>query len=172
PTSRGRPARLLTVPLLTVALAACALAAPPFVAPLLPTPPPPATSSPSPTATTSPTPTPSPPPTPSATSHPATLLPTPVPPAPTQGCLAPAMLQANAARWGRQLRAAGINLDFAPVADVVPLGSDAQNAPIGQLQREFGHDPATVSSHVAAFIAGMQQAGVAPSVKHYAGLGR
>jgi beta-N-acetylhexosaminidase len=77
-----------------------------------------------------------------------------------------------AARWGRELRAAGINLDFAPVADVVPPGTDAQNAPIGQLEREFGHDPATVSSHVAAFIAGMKEAGIATTVKHFPGLGR
>ena len=95
-----------------------------------------------------------------------------MPSALSQGTLAPAVLKANAARWGSELRAAGINLDFAPVADVVPSGTDAQNAPIGQLQREYGHDPATVSSHVAAFIAGMRQAGVATSVKHYPGLGR
>jgi beta-N-acetylhexosaminidase len=88
------------------------------------------------------------------------------------GTLAPAVLKRMAARWGRELRAAGINLDFAPVADVVPPGTDAQNAPIGQLEREFGHDPATVSSHVAAFIAGMQEAGIATTVKHFPGLGR
>ena len=89
-----------------------------------------------------------------------------------QGSLAPSALQAMALRWGTQLRAAGINLNFAPVADVVPPGTDAQNAPIGQLRREFGHDPATVTSHVTAFIAGMRQAGVATSVKHFPGLGR
>lgn len=95
-----------------------------------------------------------------------------VPSALSQGTLAPAVLERMAARWGRELRAAGINLDFAPVADVVPPGTDAQNAPIGQLEREFGHDPATVSSHVAAFIAGMREAGIATTVKHFPGLGR
>jgi len=89
-----------------------------------------------------------------------------------QGMLAPAVLEAMAARWGGELKGAGINLNFAPVADVVPPGTDAQNAPIGQLQREYGHDPATVASHVLAFIAGMRQAGVATTVKHYPGLGR
>jgi len=89
-----------------------------------------------------------------------------------QGTLAPSVLEAMAARWGQELKAAGINLNFAPVADVVPPGTDAQNAPIGQLQREYGHDPATVASHVAAFIAGMRAAGVATAVKHYPGLGR
>jgi beta-N-acetylhexosaminidase len=95
-----------------------------------------------------------------------------IPSALSQGALAPAVLERDAARWGRQLVAAGINLDFAPVADVVPPGTDAQNAPIGQLKREFAHDPATVSSHVAAFVAGMREAGVATTVKHFPGLGR
>ena len=95
-----------------------------------------------------------------------------IPSALNQGSLAPADLQAMAARWGAQLRAAGVNVNFAPVADVVPPGTDSQNAPIGQLQREFGHDPATVSAHVLAFKAGMRQSGVATTVKHFPGLGR
>ena len=95
-----------------------------------------------------------------------------IPSALNQGTLAPADLQAMAARWGAQLRSAGVNVNLAPVADVVPPGTDSQNAPIGQLQREFGHDPATVSTHVSAFMAGMRQAGVAPTVKHFPGLGR
>ena len=53
-----------------------------------------------------------------------------------------ATLKQKAARWGRELGQAGVNLDLAPVADVVPPGTDASNAPIGQLQREYGHDPA------------------------------
>jgi beta-N-acetylhexosaminidase len=95
-----------------------------------------------------------------------------IPSALTQGTMTPSTLQAKAARWGAQLRAAGVNLNFAPVADVVPPGTDAQNAPIGELQREYGHDPATVSSHVVAFIAGMQAAGIATTAKHFPGLGR
>ena len=67
---------------------------------------------------------------------------------------------------------AGVNLDLAPVADVVPPGKDATNAPIGQLKREYGHDPSTAASHVTAFIAGMKQAGVATTAKHFPGLGR
>jgi beta-N-acetylhexosaminidase len=95
-----------------------------------------------------------------------------IPSALSQGTLAPADLQAMAARWGAQLRAGGVNLNFAPVADVVPPGTDSQNAPIGQLQREYGHDPATVATHATAFMAGMRQAGVATTVKHFPGLGR
>jgi beta-N-acetylhexosaminidase len=95
-----------------------------------------------------------------------------IPSALSQGTMAPSTLQLKAARWGHQLRAAGINLNFAPVADVVPPGTDAQNAPIGELEREYGHDPATVSSHVTAFIAGMRSAGIASTAKHFPGLGR
>ena len=72
----------------------------------------------------------------------------------------------------RELSAAGINFNFAPVMDVVPPGTDAQNQPIGALQREYGHDPATAGSHGVAFLAGMHQSGVAVSLKHYPGLGR
>ncbi len=56
--------------------------------------------------------------------------------------------------------------------DVVPPGTDAQNQPIGALQREYGHDPATVGSHGVAFLAGMHQSGIAVSLKHFPGLGR
>jgi beta-N-acetylhexosaminidase len=54
----------------------------------------------------------------------------------------------------------------------VPPGTDATNAPIGKLKREFGHTPATVASHVVAFIGGMKQAHVATTAKHFPGLGR
>jgi beta-N-acetylhexosaminidase len=95
-----------------------------------------------------------------------------MPTAVVQGGWATGVLQSTAATWGQQLRAAGINLNFAPVMDVVPPGTDAQNQPIGALQREYGHDPATAGSHGAAFLRGMRQAGVAVSLKHFPGLGR
>jgi beta-N-acetylhexosaminidase len=95
-----------------------------------------------------------------------------IPSAVAQGKIQPAELEARAVRWGKQLRAAGVNLDFAPVADVVPAGTEAQNAPIGQLEREYGSDPSRVASHVVAFIDGMRQAGVATTAKHFPGLGR
>lgn len=81
-------------------------------------------------------------------------------------------LIADAKLWGQELRAAGVNVDFAPVADVVPPGTDATNQPIGVLKREYGHDPTTAGSHAAAFIAGMTSAGVATTAKHFPGLGR
>ncbi len=95
-----------------------------------------------------------------------------MPSAVQQGTFPPAALQHDAARWGRELAAAGVNLDFAPVMDVVPAGTESQNQPIGVLHREYGHDPATVGSHGSAFIRGMEQAGIATTAKHFPGLGR
>jgi len=86
--------------------------------------------------------------------------------------LAPGALQQQAAAWGGVLRQAGVNLDLAPVMDTVPPGTDEQNAPIGMLQREFGHDPAAVAAHGVAFLRGMARAGVAATAKHFPGLGR
>ncbi len=95
-----------------------------------------------------------------------------IPSALEQGGLAPSALRADATTWGHELAAAGVNLDFAPVMDVVPPGTDAQNQPIGALQRAFGHDPATTGRHGAAFIRGMRAAGIATTAKHFPGLGR
>jgi len=95
-----------------------------------------------------------------------------MPSAVQQGTFPPAALQHDAARWGRELAAAGVNLDFAPVMDVVPAGTESQNQPIGVLHRQYGHDPATVGSHGSAFIRGMEQAGIATTAKHFPGLGR
>src|SRR6202165_1668932 len=95
-----------------------------------------------------------------------------IPSAVVQGTWDPALLQSRAAGWAQELRAAGINFNFAPVMDVVPPGTDAQTQPIRALQREYGHDPATVGSHGAAFLTGMHQSGVAVSLKHFPGLGR
>jgi beta-N-acetylhexosaminidase len=95
-----------------------------------------------------------------------------IPAATVQGQEDSTALSGHAERWGAELAAAGVNLDFAPVADVVPPGGDATNEPIGALQREYGHDPATAGGGAAAFIAGMTAAGVATTAKHFPGLGR
>ncbi len=89
-----------------------------------------------------------------------------------QGTLSSAELKRDAAGWGQELVAAGVNWNFAPVMDVVPPGADATNQPIGVLHREFGHDPGTVGVHGGAFIKGMRRAGVATTAKHFPGLGR
>ena len=89
-----------------------------------------------------------------------------------QGELASGALQREAAGWGHELELAGVNLDLAPVVDVVPPGTASRNQPIGALLREFGSDQETVAAHGVAFIRGMRQAGVATTAKHFPGLGR
>jgi beta-N-acetylhexosaminidase len=88
-----------------------------------------------------------------------------------QGRIAPRRLQRLAHGWGNQLHAAGVNVNLAPVLDTVPANS-GPNPPIGDLDREFGHTPATVRSHGLAVMRGMLAAGVDPTVKHFPGLGR
>ncbi|HTQ94826.1 MAG TPA: glycoside hydrolase family 3 N-terminal domain-containing protein [Streptosporangiaceae bacterium] len=95
-----------------------------------------------------------------------------IPSAVAQGELASGALRREAAGWGRELKLAGINLDLAPVMDVVPSGTASRNQPIGALMREYGSAPATVASHGVAFIRGMRQDGVATTAKHFPGLGR
>jgi beta-N-acetylhexosaminidase len=95
-----------------------------------------------------------------------------MPSALTQGTWSTATLRSAAAGWGRELRAAGVNFDLAPVMDVVPAATAASNAPVGALDREFGAMPAGNGAHGAAFIAGMGSSGVATSAKHFPGLGR
>jgi beta-N-acetylhexosaminidase len=89
-----------------------------------------------------------------------------------QGTWSTAALRTAATGWGTDLRAAGVNLDLAPVMDVVPAASAAGNAPIGALDREYGSDPAANGEHGAAFIKGMAAAGVMTVAKHFPGLGR
>ena len=90
----------------------------------------------------------------------------------TQGGWSTQTLSTDAAAWGRQLHAAGVNIDLAPVTDTVESPSFApQNLPIGYYQREYGFDPGVVSSHSIAFTQGMTSAGVATTIKHFPGLG-
>jgi beta-N-acetylhexosaminidase len=95
-----------------------------------------------------------------------------MPSAVDQGALSPATLQSDAERWGTQLIAAGVNLNFGPVMDVVPVDLESTNQPIGALHREYGNDPTTVSRHGVAFLRGMRAAGVTTTAKHFPGLGR
>jgi beta-N-acetylhexosaminidase len=67
---------------------------------------------------------------------------------------------------GAELAAVGSNLDFAPVADV---NTNPDNPVIGV--RSFGPEPELVARHVAAFVDGMQGAGVAACAKHFPGHG-
>lgn len=95
-----------------------------------------------------------------------------MPSALAQGTWPASRLRRQAEAWGRELRSAGVNFDLAPVMDVVPAGTAASNAPIGGLDREFGHTAAASGAHGSAFIRGMAAAGVATAAKHFPGLGR
>jgi beta-N-acetylhexosaminidase len=67
---------------------------------------------------------------------------------------------------GATLRALGINVNFAPVVDILTHpGNDA----IGD--RAFGKDADTVIARAGAFLEGMQRAGTAGCLKHFPGQG-
>ncbi|MBT1172946.1 glycoside hydrolase family 3 protein [Bifidobacterium sp. MA2] len=93
-----------------------------------------------------------------------------MPSAVEQGRLSADALRRSAATWGAQLKAAGINVDLAPVLGTVTIDR-ASNAPIGALDRDFGLDASGNAEHGTAFVEGLRDAGVASSVKHYPGLG-
>ncbi|TXS53426.1 glycoside hydrolase family 3 protein [Streptomyces sp. uw30] len=67
---------------------------------------------------------------------------------------------------GRRLAACGVNLNWAPSADV---NSNPSNPVIGV--RSFGADTALVARHTAAYVTGLQSAGVAACTKHFPGHG-
>jgi len=71
-----------------------------------------------------------------------------------------------AASIGADLAEVGVNLNLAPVADV---NTNPQNPVIGI--RSFGSDGELVARHVAAFVRGLQGAGVAACAKHFPGHG-
>jgi beta-N-acetylhexosaminidase len=66
---------------------------------------------------------------------------------------------------GQALRAVGINLDLAPVADVVGV----QSSFLGE--RAFGTDPRVVAERACAFASGLEKQGVGFTLKHFPGLG-
>ncbi|MFJ5273416.1 glycoside hydrolase family 3 N-terminal domain-containing protein [Streptomyces sp. NPDC088358] len=88
-----------------------------------------------------------------------------------QGSWSTSKLRAEAATWAKQLKGAGVNLNLAPVADVVPLSLGRNNAPIGRYDREYGHTAAAVTPHSNAFAAGFAQSNVLATLKHFPGLG-
>ncbi len=78
----------------------------------------------------------------------------------------PTLTRAVAQDIGSELRAVGVDLDLAPVADV---NSNSLNPVIGV--RSFGAEPELVARHVAAFVDGLQTAGVGACLKHFPGHG-
>lgn len=65
---------------------------------------------------------------------------------------------------GRALKAVGIGVDLAPVADV-------ERRPNFLASRAFGSDEAEVARAACAFAHGLRDAGVTPTLKHFPGLG-
>ncbi|MFC6594178.1 glycoside hydrolase family 3 protein [Kitasatospora paranensis] len=76
------------------------------------------------------------------------------------------LTEAVARSIGAELRAAGIDLDYAPDADV---NSNPRNPVIGT--RSFGSDAELTARHVAAYVRGLQSSGVAACAKHFPGHG-
>lgn len=95
-----------------------------------------------------------------------------IPSAEQQSRLGSAALTTSATGWAEELRAAGVNVNLAPVADTVPADIGTANGPIGRYHREYGATPEVVTQSVTAFIDGMHAGGVAATVKHFPGIGR
>lgn len=74
----------------------------------------------------------------------------------------------RAERLGRELHAAGINVNLAPVADV---NTNPGNPVIARLGRSFSPNPQTVALHAWAFGQGLAAEGVVPVLKHFPGHG-
>jgi beta-N-acetylhexosaminidase len=80
--------------------------------------------------------------------------------------MTPDQVRALASKRGAVLRARGVTVDFAPVADVT---DQSDNSVIGD--RSYGADPLTVTRYAGAFAAGLRAGGVLPVVKHFPGHG-
>jgi len=76
-------------------------------------------------------------------------------------------VRAAAAGVGAALRAVGVDWNFAPVLDVTAAGASTV---IGD--RSYSGDPATAGRYGAAFAAGLRDAGVLSTGKHFPGHGR
>ncbi|MEU4075552.1 glycoside hydrolase family 3 protein [Streptomyces venezuelae] len=76
------------------------------------------------------------------------------------------LTRAVARELGRRLAACGVDLNWAPSADV---NSNAENPVIGV--RSFGADPDLVARHTVAYVDGLQGVGVAACTKHFPGHG-
>jgi beta-N-acetylhexosaminidase len=78
----------------------------------------------------------------------------------------PELVRQVAYAMGMELRSAGINMNFGPVLDV---NSNPDNPVIGV--RSFGENPTLVASLGSAYIAGMHDADVLTTAKHFPGHG-
>lgn len=89
-----------------------------------------------------------------------------------QGQMDPDALTEAATGWAEEIKAVGVNVNLAPVADTVPESLGRGNGPIGQWDRQYGYTPKVVARGSVAFLEGMLAGGVEPTVKHFPGIGR
>ncbi|ADB73175.1 glycoside hydrolase family 3 N-terminal domain-containing protein [Geodermatophilus obscurus] len=89
-----------------------------------------------------------------------------------QGRMPAEELAALADDMGASLSSAGINLNLAPVADVVPSGTEDGNAAIGAWDRQYGSTAEDVVRAAGTIADGLAAHGVTPTLKHFPGLGR
>jgi beta-N-acetylhexosaminidase len=80
--------------------------------------------------------------------------------------LGPEGLRERAAALGKQLKALGVTLDFAPDGDVTDGPWDA---PIGD--RSYSGDAKTAAADALAVARGLSESGITPVIKHFPGLG-
>jgi beta-N-acetylhexosaminidase len=80
--------------------------------------------------------------------------------------MTPLELELTGQLLGDEMLALGINVDLAPVLDVVAGSSPALNG------RHLGSDPQVVAELGTAFLRGLEQAGVVAVPKHFPGHGR
>jgi beta-N-acetylhexosaminidase len=83
------------------------------------------------------------------------------------GGLPDAQVQHIAQTMGQAMADIGAHVDYAPVVDL----DNGHNATISMFRRSFSSDPAIVARKAGAFANGLRAAGVAPTFKHFPGLG-
>jgi len=92
----------------------------------------------------------------------------PSPSAKAMGQGSPEQTRLEGETTGKLLADLGVNLNFAPVADV---DINPQSPAIGALERSFSSDPDLVAIHAHSFCQGLLAQGVLPCLKHFPGHG-
>nr|MDQ2960847.1 glycoside hydrolase family 3 protein [Candidatus Dormibacteraeota bacterium] len=82
--------------------------------------------------------------------------------------MSPPQVQAFARSAGRRMRAIGLTMDLAPVADLDAGDGPTPSNPDGT--RSFSADPLVAAADATAFATGLAAAGVVPVIKHFPGL--
>lgn len=91
----------------------------------------------------------------------------PLPSAEVMGAWSPRDITDTATKYGKAMKRLGVDMAFSPVADLNIPGHF-----ISDQSRAFSGNPDTVSSAAIAWANGLDNAGVAPVVKHWPGHGR